>query len=150
VRSEEKDKRQDLFALATSYIGQLKAKWSTLMNEEDFHQKTITQQIAEKKQKEKAKEAATKDDKDKEKVNNVKEKKKIPGKEDAAPGNPTIQPTVDNSSSLPKATNNGITTSNNNVVNNGNSLKRNDTPPHAYVTVLIICIFVLVLICIIS
>lgn len=39
VRVEEKDKRQDLFALATSYIGQLKARWSTLVAEDEFHEK---------------------------------------------------------------------------------------------------------------
>lgn len=39
VRMEEKDKRQDLFALATSYIGQLKARWSTLVAEDEFHEK---------------------------------------------------------------------------------------------------------------
>lgn len=39
VRIEEKDKRQDLFALATSYIGQLKARWSTLVAEDEFHEK---------------------------------------------------------------------------------------------------------------
>ncbi|ODM96311.1 THO complex subunit 2 [Orchesella cincta] len=42
VRVDEKDKRQDLFALATSYIGQLKARWNTLVAEEDFHEKVIS------------------------------------------------------------------------------------------------------------
>ncbi|CAG7823395.1 unnamed protein product [Allacma fusca] len=42
VRAEEKDHRQDLFALATSYIGQLKLKWSTLVAEESFHQKATS------------------------------------------------------------------------------------------------------------
>ncbi|KAF4523127.1 hypothetical protein B566_EDAN003142 [Ephemera danica] len=38
VREEEKDKRQDLFILATSYCGQLKAKSSKIIPEKDFHQ----------------------------------------------------------------------------------------------------------------
>ncbi|XP_063708097.1 THO complex subunit 2 [Culicoides brevitarsis] len=38
VREEEKNKRQDLFILASSYIGQLKAKSSQMMRESDFHQ----------------------------------------------------------------------------------------------------------------
>lgn len=39
VRMDEKDKRQDLFAIATSYIGQLKARWSSLVAEDEFHEK---------------------------------------------------------------------------------------------------------------
>ncbi|KAK7790717.1 hypothetical protein R5R35_007956 [Gryllus longicercus] len=38
VREEEKNKRQDLFILATSYSGQLKAKSATMIRENDFHQ----------------------------------------------------------------------------------------------------------------
>nr|XP_040234043.2 THO complex subunit 2 isoform X2 [Anopheles coluzzii] len=38
VREEEKNQRQDLFVLASSYIGQLKAKASQMMLESDFHQ----------------------------------------------------------------------------------------------------------------
>ncbi|CAB3360322.1 Hypothetical predicted protein [Cloeon dipterum] len=37
VRSEEKDKRQDLYILATSYSGQLKARSSKMIHEKDFH-----------------------------------------------------------------------------------------------------------------
>ncbi|XP_049281408.1 THO complex subunit 2 isoform X1 [Anopheles funestus] len=38
VREEEKNQRQDLFVLASSYIGQLKAKAGQMMLESDFHQ----------------------------------------------------------------------------------------------------------------
>lgn len=38
VREEEKNKRQDLFVLASSYIGQLKAKSGDMILESDFHQ----------------------------------------------------------------------------------------------------------------
>lgn len=38
VYEEEKNKRQDLCALATSYIGQLKKRASTMIHEENFHQ----------------------------------------------------------------------------------------------------------------
>ncbi|XP_038107405.1 THO complex subunit 2 isoform X2 [Culex quinquefasciatus] len=38
VREDEKNKRQDLFVLASSYIGQLKAKSGQMMRESDFHQ----------------------------------------------------------------------------------------------------------------
>lgn len=38
VREEEKNKRQDLFVLASSYIGQLKAKSGEMIPESDFHQ----------------------------------------------------------------------------------------------------------------
>ncbi|XP_058449396.1 THO complex subunit 2 [Malaya genurostris] len=38
VREEEKNQRQDLFVLASSYIGQLKAKSGQMMRESDFHQ----------------------------------------------------------------------------------------------------------------
>ncbi|XP_055542329.1 THO complex subunit 2 [Wyeomyia smithii] len=38
VREEEKNQRQDLFVLASSYIGQLKAKAGQMMRESDFHQ----------------------------------------------------------------------------------------------------------------
>ncbi|XP_059482003.1 THO complex subunit 2 isoform X2 [Neocloeon triangulifer] len=37
VRNEEKDKRQDLYILATSYSGQLKARSSKMIHEKDFH-----------------------------------------------------------------------------------------------------------------
>jgi hypothetical protein len=38
VREEEKNQRQDLFILATSYSGQLKAKSASMIRESDFHQ----------------------------------------------------------------------------------------------------------------
>jgi hypothetical protein len=38
VREEEKNQRQDLFILATSYSGQLKAKSASMIGEKDFHQ----------------------------------------------------------------------------------------------------------------
>lgn len=38
VIEEEKNQRQDLFVLATSYIGQLKSKAVDMMKEADFHQ----------------------------------------------------------------------------------------------------------------
>lgn len=38
VREEEKNQRQDLFTLATSYSGQLKAKSASMIRENDFHQ----------------------------------------------------------------------------------------------------------------
>ncbi|XP_077302738.1 THO complex subunit 2-like protein isoform X2 [Arctopsyche grandis] len=37
VRDEEKNHRQDLFILATSYSGQLKARASSMLRDEDFH-----------------------------------------------------------------------------------------------------------------
>lgn len=37
IKEEEKNKRQDLFVLATSYSGQLKARASSIMRESDFH-----------------------------------------------------------------------------------------------------------------
>ncbi|XP_055678901.1 THO complex subunit 2 isoform X3 [Lutzomyia longipalpis] len=38
VKDEEKNQRQDLYILAASYIGQLKAKASQMIRESDFHQ----------------------------------------------------------------------------------------------------------------
>lgn len=38
VVEEERNKRQDLFVLASSYSGQLKNKSSDMMKEADFHQ----------------------------------------------------------------------------------------------------------------
>lgn len=38
VIEEEKNHRQDLFVLATSYIGQLKSKSNEMIKEADFHQ----------------------------------------------------------------------------------------------------------------
>lgn len=38
VIEEEKNKRQDLFVLASSYIGQLKTRSNDMMKEADFHQ----------------------------------------------------------------------------------------------------------------
>lgn len=38
VIEEEKNRRQDLFVLATSYIGQLKTRSNDMMKEADFHQ----------------------------------------------------------------------------------------------------------------
>lgn len=38
VKEDEKNQRQDLFVLASSYSGQLKAKISSMMRESDFHQ----------------------------------------------------------------------------------------------------------------
>ena len=37
VRTEQKDKRQDLFAMAYSYSGQLKNKKSVMILESEFH-----------------------------------------------------------------------------------------------------------------
>lgn len=39
IRIEEKDKRPDLFVLATGYSGQLKAKKGTFIQESEFHKK---------------------------------------------------------------------------------------------------------------
>ena len=38
MREEERNQRQDLFVLASSYIGQLKAKSNEMIREIDFHQ----------------------------------------------------------------------------------------------------------------
>lgn len=38
VIEEERNRRQDLFVLATSYIGQLKTRSNDMMKEADFHQ----------------------------------------------------------------------------------------------------------------
>lgn len=38
VREEEKNKRPDLFVIASSYIGQLKTKAAQMIKESDFHQ----------------------------------------------------------------------------------------------------------------
>ncbi|KAI8043305.1 hypothetical protein M5D96_004634 [Drosophila gunungcola] len=38
VREEEKTKRPDLYAIASSYIGQLKLKTPHMLKESDFHQ----------------------------------------------------------------------------------------------------------------
>lgn len=38
VREEERNQRQDLFVLASSYIGQLKSKSNDMIREVDFHQ----------------------------------------------------------------------------------------------------------------
>lgn len=38
VREEERHQRQDLFVLASSYIGQLKARSGEMIKEADFHQ----------------------------------------------------------------------------------------------------------------
>ncbi|XP_023304562.2 THO complex subunit 2 [Lucilia cuprina] len=40
VREEEKNKRPDLFVIASSYIGQLKTKSAQMIKESDFHQVT--------------------------------------------------------------------------------------------------------------
>ena len=40
VREEEKNKRPDLFVIASSYIGQLKTKAAQMIKESDFHQVT--------------------------------------------------------------------------------------------------------------
>lgn len=37
VITQEKNQRQDLFVLATSYIGQLKSKSNEMIKESDFH-----------------------------------------------------------------------------------------------------------------
>lgn len=39
IRNEEKEKRPDLFALATGYSGQLKSRKSTFIPESEFHEK---------------------------------------------------------------------------------------------------------------
>lgn len=38
VREDEKDKRQDLYTLATSYCGLLKGRASQFLKDSDFHQ----------------------------------------------------------------------------------------------------------------
>uniref|UniRef100_W8BMU3 THO complex subunit 2 n=2 Tax=Ceratitis capitata TaxID=7213 RepID=W8BMU3_CERCA len=43
VREEEKNKRPDLFVIASSYIGQLKTKAAQMIKESDFHQVTERQ-----------------------------------------------------------------------------------------------------------
>lgn len=40
VREDEKDKRQDLYTLATSYCGLLKGRASQFLKDSDFHQVT--------------------------------------------------------------------------------------------------------------
>jgi hypothetical protein len=60
-----------LFALATSYIGQLKSKWGTLVSEESFHQKAPS----DKTNAAKTKQPNAKDDKT-EKAQAMKETKK--------------------------------------------------------------------------
>lgn len=47
VREEEKNKRPDLFVIASSYIGQLKTKAAQMIKESDFHQVTERPQRAE-------------------------------------------------------------------------------------------------------
>lgn len=44
VREEEKNQRQDLFVLASSYIGQLKNRAGQMVREADFHQ--VTEKVA--------------------------------------------------------------------------------------------------------
>jgi len=41
LRNREKDNRKDLYALATAYVGQLKARKSTFVAEQDFHFKEM-------------------------------------------------------------------------------------------------------------
>jgi len=61
VRNEEKDKRQDLYALAMGYAGQLKSRKSAMVAENEFHTKDKTQKapamkdIQERKRREAAK-----------------------------------------------------------------------------------------------
>lgn len=43
VREEERNQRQDLFVLASSYIGQLKTRSVDMIREVDFHQVTAKQ-----------------------------------------------------------------------------------------------------------
>ncbi|KAM7353453.1 THO complex subunit 2-like protein isoform 3-T3 [Cochliomyia hominivorax] len=47
VREEEKNKRPDLFVIASSYIGQLKTKAAQMIKESDFHQVTERPQKGE-------------------------------------------------------------------------------------------------------
>lgn len=47
VREEEKNKRPDLFVIASSYIGQLKTKAAQMIKESDFHQVTERQMRVE-------------------------------------------------------------------------------------------------------
>ncbi|XP_065358666.1 THO complex subunit 2 [Calliphora vicina] len=47
VREEEKNKRPDLFVIASSYIGQLKTKAAQMIKESDFHQVTERPQRSE-------------------------------------------------------------------------------------------------------
>ena len=42
VRNEEKDKRQDLYALAMGYAGQLKSRKSSMVPENEFHTKDVS------------------------------------------------------------------------------------------------------------
>ena len=42
VRTEEKDKRQDLYALAMGYAGQLKSRKSSMVPENEFHTKDVS------------------------------------------------------------------------------------------------------------
>ena len=43
VRNEEKDKRQDLYALAMGYAGQLKNRKQYMVPENQFHTKDVSQ-----------------------------------------------------------------------------------------------------------
>lgn len=45
VRNEEKDKRQDLYALAMGYAGQLKSRKSAMVAENEFHTKDVSHKI---------------------------------------------------------------------------------------------------------
>lgn len=44
VRDEEKNKREDLHVIASSYLGILKQKQGQLINEQDFHQ--VSEKVA--------------------------------------------------------------------------------------------------------
>ena len=45
VRNEEKDKRQDLYALAMGYAGQLKSRKSSMVPENEFHTKDVSSSL---------------------------------------------------------------------------------------------------------
>ena len=45
VRTEEKDKRQDLYALAMGYAGQLKGRKNSMVPENEFHTKDVRLKI---------------------------------------------------------------------------------------------------------
>ncbi len=42
IKQVEKDKRQDIYTLASAYLGQLKMKKSQMLEESEFHQKEVT------------------------------------------------------------------------------------------------------------
>ncbi|XP_050521720.1 THO complex subunit 2 isoform X2 [Daktulosphaira vitifoliae] len=57
VREDEKDKRQDLYTLATSYCGLLKGRANQFLKDSDFHQ--VNEKVLKKKENERSPEAKT-------------------------------------------------------------------------------------------